>query len=142
LQDQPYHPTCPNFPLHPSFIEVGRELARAGDIEAATQQFKKVLALDPRLSFDPNVEARRIAAQSLVEQGWDLAHEGEVEAAVVQFKQALDLYPDLNFDLEAESSAACSGQEPDYASGDLIRNDQVDEDCCSLKPEVSTMLKP
>ena len=61
---EPYRKTCPNLPIHPSFIEVGRDEARAGDVEGATAIFRRAVELEPTLDLDPEAEARRLASPS------------------------------------------------------------------------------
>jgi uncharacterized protein with WD repeat len=69
LLDEPYPKTCPNLPIHPSFIEAGRNLARAGDIEGAVTIFRRALELEPTLDLDPGAEARKLAAEALLKEG-------------------------------------------------------------------------
>ena len=49
-----YRKTCPDLPIHPSFvesfIESGRDLARTGDVDGAVKQFRRGLEADPHLS--------------------------------------------------------------------------------------------
>jgi len=59
--DEPYRRTCANLPIHPSFIEAGRDLARAGDVEGAVTIFRRAIELDPSLDLDPEAEARKLA---------------------------------------------------------------------------------
>jgi hypothetical protein len=61
--DEPYGKTCPNLPIHPSFIEAGRDLARAGDIEGAVTIFRRAIELEPSLDLDPEEEAQRLVPQ-------------------------------------------------------------------------------
>jgi WD40 repeat protein len=64
LSDEPYRKTCPNLPIHPSFIEAGRELARAGDVKGAVTIFRRAKKLEPTLDLDPEAEARKFAAEA------------------------------------------------------------------------------
>ena len=59
LPDEPYRKTCPNLPIHPSFIEAGRDLARAGDTEGALSIFRRALELEPGLDLDPEAEVHK-----------------------------------------------------------------------------------
>jgi tetratricopeptide (TPR) repeat protein len=100
LGDRPYELTCPDLPVHPSFIESGRELARAGNIDAAVARFEEALELDPDLDIDPQKLADETAAEALVEAGEELARGGDIEGAIGQFEEALELDPDLEIDPE------------------------------------------
>lgn len=95
LGDEPYRLTCSNLPIHPSFIEIGQELARAGDLTGAVVHFNKALALDPNLKLDPAIEAQRIYANSLVSKGVRLAQQGDITQTFTIFAQAKNLYPPL-----------------------------------------------
>jgi tetratricopeptide (TPR) repeat protein len=97
-QQAPDHLTCPNLPLHPSFIEEGQALARAGDVEGALAQFQQVQALDPSLDLNPEAEV----AQGLVEWGKELAQQGNAEGAIAAFQQAQTLDPGLDLNPETE----------------------------------------
>jgi len=69
LTDEPYRKTCPNLPIHPSFIEAGRDLARAGDIEGAVTIFLRAIELDLSLDLEPEAEARKLAVEALLTEG-------------------------------------------------------------------------
>ena len=60
---EPYRKTCPDLPVHPSFIEAGRGLAKAGDIDGAAAIFRRAVELEPSLALDPEAEARRLAEE-------------------------------------------------------------------------------
>ncbi len=64
LPDEPYRKTCPNLPIHPSFIEAGRDLVRAGDVKGAVTIFRRAIELEPTLDLDPEEEAQRLAPRS------------------------------------------------------------------------------
>ncbi|MCP4376147.1 MAG: CHAT domain-containing protein [bacterium] len=100
----PYELTCPNLPLHPSFLEVGRDLAKEGGIDGAVAIFQRALALDPALDLDPQVEANKWAASALIAKGKKLAKEGDVEGVVTFFEKALELDPSLDLDPKAEAN--------------------------------------
>jgi WD40 repeat protein len=87
LGNRPYERTCPDLPVHPSFIESGRALARAGDIDAAIARFEEALALDPDLDIDPEAEAQRLAAPTLLSEGRALAYAGDIDDAIAAYEQ-------------------------------------------------------
>jgi hypothetical protein len=64
LTDEPYHKTCPNLPIHPSFIETGRDLARAGDVKGAVIIFRRAIELELSSDLDPKEEAKRLAPKT------------------------------------------------------------------------------
>ena len=105
LGQEAYRRTCPALPIHPSFIESGRELARAGQVEEAIARFEAAVALDPTLDLDPEEEANQFALLGLIAQTANLFSQGDVETAVVTLKQAHELAPDfqqLSPDIAAE----------------------------------------
>jgi WD40 repeat protein len=53
--DIPYELTCPNLPLHPTFLEPARDLAREGRIEDATVIVERAFELDPSLENDASI---------------------------------------------------------------------------------------
>jgi len=65
LPNEPYCKTCPNLPIHPSFIESGRDLAKAGDLDGAVVIFRRAVELEPNLELDPEEEAHRISKDNL-----------------------------------------------------------------------------
>jgi len=77
-------------PPEPSYdlIEEGEQLAKQGDIKAATVKFKQAQALAPCHKLFPENKAREIAATFLIEKGKALAKQGKIKEAVEQFKQA------------------------------------------------------
>ena len=60
----PYERTCPNLPLHPTFLEEGRKLAKQGARKEAQEIFDRAKQLDPYLKFDPNSELKKLSAKS------------------------------------------------------------------------------
>ncbi len=60
----PYERTCPNLPLHPTFIEEGKRLVREGKPKQAKLIFQRAKELDPFLEFDPQQEVERLSAKS------------------------------------------------------------------------------
>ena len=101
--DIPYERTCPNLPLHPSFLEEGRNLARDGGMEGAVALFQQALQLDPDLRLHPQAEAKRAAALALLEKGRNVAKDTDVAGAAALFQQALQLDPGLGLDPQAEA---------------------------------------
>ncbi|MBA3962752.1 MAG: TIR domain-containing protein [Chthoniobacterales bacterium] len=61
IDDRPYAKTCPDLPIHPSFVEEGRRLAGEGDVKGATAIFRRALELQPDLKLDPKAEAKQLA---------------------------------------------------------------------------------
>jgi WD40 repeat protein len=61
LPDEPYRKTCPNLPIHPSFVEAGKDLAKKGDTEGALAIFRRALEIEPTLNLDPEKEAQSLA---------------------------------------------------------------------------------
>lgn len=85
-----------------SFVR-GKTLAKAGDIDGAVASFEESLKQDPALGFDPQKEARRLAAAHLVTEGNHLAQAGALETAIQHFQKATQLDP--NLDLEPQTKA-------------------------------------
>jgi WD40 repeat protein len=63
-ENLPYERTCDNFPIHPSFLEEGKKLAKQGANEKAISIFKRAKELDPYLEFDPKKEAKKISTEA------------------------------------------------------------------------------
>jgi WD40 repeat protein len=87
--DQDYQRTCPNLPIHPSFLQAAATLARRGEITQAVASYQQVLRLDPTLVITPEVEANRQYASEIVAQATGLALNGEITAAVASYEKAL-----------------------------------------------------
>ena len=102
LPDEPYRKTCENIPVHPSFIEVGRDLARAGDLDGAVTQFQEALKLESSLDLEPEAEARRFAALALLTEGEKLVERGKVKEAIAAYEQAQTLL-DPTLQISADS---------------------------------------
>jgi WD40 repeat protein/tetratricopeptide (TPR) repeat protein len=122
LPKEPSELTCPELPIHPSFIEAGRALARKGDVEGAIAFFENILALDRKLNLDPETEAKRLAVPTLVEQGRAQVRGGDVDGALDLFNQALELIQDLqaldpNLDLDFDPALALVEEGRALASG-------------------------
>ena len=59
-----YERTCPNLPLHPSFLEEGKRLAKQGSRDQAQSIFERAKQLDPFLEIDPKKEVEKLSAKS------------------------------------------------------------------------------
>ena len=59
----PYERTCPNLPLHPTFVEEGKKLARQGAHKKAKAIFERAKKLDPYLKIDLDTELKKLSAQ-------------------------------------------------------------------------------
>ena len=60
----PYERTCPNLPLHPTFLEEGRRLAKQGAHQQARKIFERAKLLDSSLKFDLEDELKKLSAKS------------------------------------------------------------------------------
>ncbi len=101
----PYRRTCEQWPVHASFIESARDLARKGEIEGAIARLQEVLALDPTLQakINPQADVERYAnANTLLNEGRRLAKNGELNDALLKFEEALTLDPTLELEPESE----------------------------------------
>ncbi len=95
LPDEPYRKTCPNLPIHPSFIEAGRDLAKTGDIEGALAIFRRAAELTSSLDLNAaEAEMRKVAFEALRDKGLSLAREGKVKGAIAAYEEAENLCPD------------------------------------------------
>jgi hypothetical protein len=63
-EEVPYERTCPNLPLHPSFLEEGRRLAKEGSRGQAQSIFERAKHLDPFLELDSKKELEKLSAKS------------------------------------------------------------------------------
>jgi tetratricopeptide (TPR) repeat protein len=99
----PYERTCSNLPVHSSFIEAGKNLARSGDVDGAIAIFQRALELDPSLTLNPKAEAHKLAARALVAKGQQLAQAGDLESAVETFQKAQALDSTLSLEPQAEA---------------------------------------
>ena len=88
-------------------LEQGRELAKQGDINAAINKFQSALFLDPSLSIEPELDAKRFAVQHLVGESLYLVSylkdqiNNADQSAEILFK-AIELNPNLDLDPEGE----------------------------------------
>ena len=101
--NEPYRRTCANLPVHPTFIEGGRDLARAGDIEGAVAFFHRAIELDSSLNLDPQAEAKKYAVESLAAKGKELAEAGDISGSIEWFRKAVELDISLQLDPEKEA---------------------------------------
>ncbi|MHC4120891.1 MAG: SUMF1/EgtB/PvdO family nonheme iron enzyme, partial [Planctomycetota bacterium] len=106
LPGEPYSKTCPNLPVHPTFIEHGKDLARAGDIEGAVIIFRRAVELDTSLKLNPQADAKRYAAESLIAEGKELAAAGDINRSIDSFRKAVELDISLDFDPQKEAKKA------------------------------------
>jgi WD40 repeat protein len=63
-EEVPYERTCPNLPLHPTFLEEGKRLAQQGAHNQAQAIFERAKLLDPFLDFDPKKEVDKLSAKT------------------------------------------------------------------------------
>ena len=63
-EEIPYERTCPNLPIHPSFLEEGKRLAKEGSRDRAESIFQRAKQLDPFLELDPKEEVEKLSAKS------------------------------------------------------------------------------
>ena len=63
-EEIPYERTCPNLPLHPTFLEAGKKLAREGSHKQARAIFERAKQLDPYLELDSETELKKFSAKS------------------------------------------------------------------------------
>jgi tetratricopeptide (TPR) repeat protein len=107
--DLPYERTCPNQPIHPSFVEAGRILASAGDMDGAMAIFQKARELEPSLALDPKAEAKKWAALGLVEKGKEFIVQRKVKEAVAAYAEAQALDQTLKISARSWSELCRSG---------------------------------
>ncbi len=67
-ENMPYERTCPNLPLHPTFLEEGKKLARQGAYKKARAIFERAKQLDPYLKIDLDTELKKLSAK-LIKEG-------------------------------------------------------------------------
>jgi tetratricopeptide (TPR) repeat protein len=101
MGDAPYAKTCPAFPVHATVVyaqmQAAEQLAQAGDILTATQQFSEALTLDPTLAFTPSIRAKQTYAAALLKEGLQLAQAGDILTATQKYSAALTFDPTLVF---------------------------------------------
>jgi tetratricopeptide (TPR) repeat protein len=92
----PYDLICSELPIHPSFIDAVRDLARAGDVDGAVTLFRRAQTLDPSLKLDPKAEAKKCAAEGWVAKGSQIVREGKVKEALAAYVKAQKLNATLH----------------------------------------------
>jgi WD40 repeat protein len=123
-ETRPYHKTCPGLPIHPSYVEAGRVMARSGNLDDAIGRFRHARDLEPSLTLDPETEARRERARGLMESVAGLAVAGDVEGGRRAIQEARELDSDVK-----ETDAA---DELERVAETLINNDRVAEALVTL----------
>jgi tetratricopeptide (TPR) repeat protein len=105
LGNRPYQKTCEQYPSGMALAEVaaGEDLAQQGDIPAAIAAFKKALAQEPLLTFDPQTQAKLIAVQSQLKQAKQLAEEDKLPEVIAALQQAKQWDETLNFNPETQA---------------------------------------
>ncbi len=126
MGQESYRKTCPKFPIDPNFVEFGRDLARAGNVDGATTILRRALELDPNLNINPEKEARQLAAQGLMEQARNLAESGNIQGAVTQLQKAKELDPSLDITPETEGRQYAA-QGLAEKGGNLARQGKIKE---------------
>ncbi len=95
LSGEPYHRTCKNRPLHPSFLKIVQEQIGQDDFEGARGQIEKALQGESDSEAETTKAAGRLVALMLVERGQKLVQAGKVIASVTAFSEAQNADPDL-----------------------------------------------
>jgi tetratricopeptide (TPR) repeat protein len=120
----PYERTCPQLPLHPSVLQEAQELARMGDLETAVSIFRHALTLDPHLTFQPEVEANKWAAQGLLARGEELVRQGHVPEALAAYADAQQRDPTFSISTQQWNHLCWFGSLWDRAAAVLHACDQ------------------
>ena len=126
LGDKPYNKTCPERPLHSSFLLSIREQVKSGDVKGGVAKLYAALQVDGASDDTLQKEARRLVAPGLVDKGRELAREGEVEKAIGAFGQARVLDPTLTLDPGTEASRLAASALVDKGR-ELARGGEVDK---------------
>jgi tetratricopeptide (TPR) repeat protein len=98
-----YNRTCPELPIHPSFLKSVWEQVKTGDVKGGVGKLYVALQVDGASDDTLQKEAQRLAAPGLVNKGQELARGGEVDKAIGTFRQALSLDPTQTLDPELEA---------------------------------------
>jgi hypothetical protein len=106
MGDEPYRKTCPNRPLHPSFLEI---ILENSDLEGAVTKLHIALQADGASDVALQKEARRLAASALVDKGRKLAKKGAIKEAMAAFAAAQAGNPDLEIAANAWNSLCWFG---------------------------------
>lgn len=96
--DQPYHKTCPGFPLESDALAQARRQAEAGNLAEARRTLEEVVRHDGALQFDPAQEAQSLAAWHYIDEAKSLAADSKVDEAVVLLRQTLAYTVTPSFD--------------------------------------------
>lgn len=116
---QKYRKTCFQLPIHYSFIEHGKSLARDGYVDSAFAILKRADELETSRDL---AEARKWIAQGLIEKGRQFARHGKAEYAMVIFQKALKLYPQISLHPQRETARGLI-----YQGGVLARQGKTKE---------------
>lgn len=90
LGDDQYDKTCGGLPVHPSMMEVARDLVQVGQIESALAHYERLLELEPDLNIEPKTQV----VLDLIAYARQLAGSGDFEGAVLQVRTAIELRDD------------------------------------------------
>jgi WD40 repeat protein/energy-coupling factor transporter ATP-binding protein EcfA2 len=101
--------TCPNLPIHPSFLKTADALAQEGKVEKASAVYREVLASFDSHEFDPLARARLLAAPGKIEASVTLAEAGKVDEALAAYAEAKRWDPEIPITAEVENSLCWSG---------------------------------
>jgi tetratricopeptide (TPR) repeat protein len=106
--DIPYERTCARHSVHPDYYLWVDDVAKAGDIERASELYRRADELDhpgqkPR---DRRAELNRLAAEGFVVRGSAMAGNGYVEDGLVLLRKAIALDPSRKLDPEAVARTA------------------------------------
>ena len=91
LEGDEYRLTCPDLPVHPTYIESALELAQRQDIEGAVARLENAIALGAELGFEPEAKARAEAGRGIINNGLRQAELGNIMAAQNAFVEAQEL---------------------------------------------------
>ena len=110
-----YSLICPKLPVHPTVIEEARQYAETGEVQEATELFRRVLKLargvDQQVDIDPSTEileqapkatALKFSAVNVVRDAENLARGGNLKQAISHYQKALSLNPDIDLDPSTE----------------------------------------
>jgi len=108
FSEEPFSKTCPNLPIHTSFIDAAMDITRVNDVQKAIELLQDALKSDHVLKLDPDNDVRRRAAERILQKGKYLASEGDVERGTRWISEAIELDPaiKLGADEEAKKLAA------------------------------------
>lgn len=103
LPDYPYEETFQNLPIHMEEFDSAISLAQQGDIAGAVTGFSDLKRRDASIYFDPNVEARWIAAWALIgsadkDAGFEAQPSGKIAAALLGMLGPTKKEPEIRID--------------------------------------------